>query len=84
MSIPEFDDMEEWMLYGYQQGWCGPPVCSIHDGVPMSAREEESEDEFCTHIIRLYEDPDNRVAVESNHSPSSWRATNRGWAEREN
>lgn len=84
MSAPEFDDMEDWMRYGYEQGWCGPPVCAIHDGVPMSAEEEESEDEPCTHIIRLYEDPDSRVAVESNHSPSSWRATNRSWAKREN
>jgi len=84
VTMPEFSDMEEWMLYGYLKGWCGPPVCAIHDGVPMSADEEESEDEPCTHIIRLYEDDDNRKAVEDTHSPSLWRATNRGWAKREN
>jgi hypothetical protein len=83
MTSPEFDDMEQWMMHGYQQGWCGPPVCAIHDGVPMSQEEEESLDEPCVHIIRLYEDQENRNAVEGDHSPSSWRATNRGWSPRE-
>ena len=32
----------------------------------------------CIHIIRLYEDDIHKKAVEANHEPSTWRATNRG------
>jgi hypothetical protein len=30
------------------------------------------------HVIRLYEDLDQKAGVEENHSPSVWRASNRG------
>lgn len=79
----QFIDIGEWMHYGYLKGWCGPPVCAIHDGIPMSEAEDESEDEICVHVIRLYEDEPNRIEVELNHSPSSWRASNMGWEKRE-
>ncbi|MCV7174755.1 hypothetical protein [Mycolicibacterium sphagni] len=74
-------DFETWLRHGYEQGWCGPPVCSIHDGVPTSEAEDIDYDdggEPCLHIIRLYEDSETKAAVEANHSPSQWRATNRG------
>ena len=58
-----------------EQGWCGPPVCSTHDGVPMSDDEadEMAECDICIHVIRLYSDAATRDSVESDHSPSQWR-----------
>ena len=66
---------DEWMAIGITNGWCGPPVCYTHDGVPMSEYEENEfeESDPCLHIVRLYEDDEAMRAVESNHSPSSWR-----------
>lgn len=67
-----FDD---WMRYGIDQGWCGPPVCSTHDGIPTSAVEDDAWEDYdpCIHVARLYEDNEVKVAVEANHSPSVWR-----------
>lgn len=72
---------EEWLEYGFNQGWCGPEVCETHDGLPISEAEsaEFEEGDPCIHIIRLYEDLDVKKAVEENHSASVWRATNRGY-----
>lgn len=73
---------EEWLRYGFEQGYCGPPVCYTHDGIPLALDEDESfmdGDDPCVHILRLYEDPTVREAVEANHSPSQWRASNQGW-----
>lgn len=66
---------EEWMTHGIKQGWCGPPVCHTHDGVPTTQQEDEDFDEAepCVHIIRLYESLEQRDEVEANHSPSQWR-----------
>ena len=66
---------EEWMHYGMLQGWTGPAVCYTHDGLPLS---EEEQDEFeegdpCINILRLYNDPAHKAAVEKEHSPSLWR-----------
>jgi glycerate kinase len=36
---------EEWIELGMKEGWCGPPVCSTHDGVPMTENEEVDFDE---------------------------------------
>jgi hypothetical protein len=74
-------DFDDWLQYGYQQGWCGPAVCSTHDGTPMSdseANEFDEGDEPCIHVLRLYADPEEKAAVEADHSPSQWRASNRG------
>lgn len=74
-----FSDSEDWQLwfqYGVQQGWIGPIVCEIHDGLPTT-REED--DEFfdggdpCISIVRVYANKAEAQAVEANHSPSVWR-----------
>ena len=72
---------EEWLQYGLDQSWCGPAVCVTHDGLPMTADEEQEMYELdpCIHAIRLYEDEDTKIKVEENHSPSIWRATNAGY-----
>ena len=66
---------EEWMSYGIEKGWCGPPVCYTHDGLPMTSDEFDSEDidEYCIHIVRMYEDHAMKKNIEENYSPSMWR-----------
>ena len=73
---------DEWLQIGLDNKWCGPSVCSTHDGIPMSGEEEDEmyEGDPCIHIIRLYEDEETKKAVEENHSPSIWRATNSGFS----
>lgn len=73
---------DEWMQYGLTEGWCGPAICEIHDGMPTSIDEDFAFDrgeDPCIHVIRLYEDADTKAAVEENHSASVWRATNSGF-----
>ena len=78
---------DEWLRTGMDCGWCGPAVCSTHDGTPTSADEDNEFDDGydpCIPIVRLYENMPHialsrpsrseiRAAVESNHSPSLWR-----------
>jgi hypothetical protein len=67
---------DEWISYGIEKGWCGPPVCYTHDGLPMSEQEYAEFDEGqdpCSHIVRMYEDIDMKKSIEENHSPSQWR-----------
>lgn len=66
---------EEWWEQGYREGWVGPPVCVTHDGLPSTEAEDE-DDEPCIHVMRLYAD-NEKAAVEDNHPPSVWRASNR-------
>jgi hypothetical protein len=75
-------DFDVWMKIGYDAGWCSPPVCFTHDGVPMTASEDEEMTEGndpCVHIMRFYESPDQKKGCEANHPPSVWRATNQDW-----
>lgn len=72
---------EDWLAIGYTNGWVGVPVCYTHDGLPTTASEDsEFEDggDPCIHVIRAYESPSEKTDVELNHSPSVWRASNRG------
>jgi len=66
---------DEWMRQGISAGYCGPPVCSTHDGIPTTVFEDEDFDDGdpCVHVVRLYEDDSVKDAVEANHSPSVWR-----------
>jgi hypothetical protein len=74
---------DEWLQEGLSLGFCGPAICYPHDGLPLTEREDESysigDDDPCIHILRLYEDLEMKKAVEENHSPSIWRATNSGF-----
>ena len=66
---------DEWLKIGMDKGWCGPAVCYTHDGLPTTAKEDEEfyEGDPCVHIIRLYEDIDDKKEIEENRSPSQWR-----------
>ena len=73
---------DEWLKYGWDRGYCGPPVCINHDGFPTDEEEEEAWSEGydpCMHLVRLYEDQEQRRRIEEYHSPSEWRASNQGW-----
>lgn len=80
LENPETADFEAWVKTGIENGWVGPPICYTHDGLPTSELEDEefSSGDPCVHILRLYDDADLKAAVEANHGPSVWRATNRG------
>ena len=75
---------DEWIKLGYDEGFCSPPVCSTHDGVPTTATEDEEWEDGedpCMHIVRLYSGLEEKKSVEANHSPTEWRAANLGWAQ---
>ena len=77
-------DFDTWARVGYEAGWCSPPVCYSHDGVPMTATEIEELDageEPCLHVIRLYESMDQKKGCEAQNPAAVWRATNQGWDE---
>ena len=79
MSKKTFD---EWLQEGLDLNFCGPAICYPHDGLPLTEAEDEQFSEGsdpCLHILRLYESPEMKKAVEENHSPSVWRATNSGF-----
>jgi hypothetical protein len=73
-------DFDDWWTLGFKLGFCGPAVCSTHDGIPMTLEEEhqfELGSDPCVHVIRPYEDLRQKLEVEENHGPSEWRA--KGW-----
>jgi len=77
-------DFDTWARIGYESGWCSPPLCYTHDGVPMTATEIEELDageEPCLHVIRLYESMDQKKGCEAQNPAAVWRATNQGWEE---
>jgi hypothetical protein len=67
--------LDEWMAYGLAAGWVGPAVCYTHDGLPTTVDEDEEFEtgDPCLHILRLYTENYERLAVEFNHAPSEWR-----------
>lgn len=73
--MAELITFDEWVKIGLDRGFVGPPVCSTHDGIPMSEAEENEDDE-CINVLRLYWDMEHKQQVEENHSPSQWRMPN--------
>lgn len=76
-------DFDLWLQYGIEQGFCGPPVCSTHDGIPTSEEEdlEWEEHDPCITVIRPYYGVSyNKTMIEANHPPSVWRDT---WSTRD-
>lgn len=67
---------DEWMKIGITEGYTGAPICSTHDGIPMTPEEEQEFEEGgdpCVHVLRLYESLEDKASIEENHSPSIWR-----------
>ena len=68
---------EEWLRYGLENAFCGPPVCETHDGLPVSSIEEADfydGGDPCIVIVRITEDRQHQTEIADNHSPSQWRA----------
>ena len=66
----------EWINLGVEMGWCGPPVCVTHDGMPMTGEEEDEfveGNDICVHMIRPYHDSEEKALIEEAHAPSVWR-----------
>jgi hypothetical protein len=77
--IKDNKTFDEWLQEGLDLKFCGPAICYPHDGLPLTNEEEQEFDDGgdpCIHILRLYEDEETKLAIEENHSPSVWRATN--------
>jgi hypothetical protein len=70
--------LDDWLNIGWDNGWCSPPVCASHDGVPLSEPEAEDWD-VCVTVVRIYTSPEMRREVENDHPPSVWRARELGW-----
>jgi hypothetical protein len=71
---------DEWIELGVKMGWCSPPICEPHDGMPMSeeeARQYEEGSDPCVHILRLYNNEAHRLAVEAFSAQAVWRKA--GW-----
>lgn len=66
---------DEWLRVGMDNGWCGPAVCAIHDGLPTTAGEDQALEmgDPCIHVVRLYDEMATKEMVEANHAPSVWR-----------
>ena len=59
-------DFSEWLKIGKDNDWVSDPVCDTHDGLPLSESEwlEFEEGDPCIHILRLYEDKQQKIDVE--------------------
>jgi hypothetical protein len=69
-------EIDEWVAVGVAKGYCGPVVCSTHDGIPTTFDEDQSFDDgydFCVPVVRIYANEEEKLEVESNHSASVWR-----------
>jgi hypothetical protein len=50
----------EWLVLGADMGWCSLPVCSTHDGAPLTQEEEAENDaggDPCVPVVRLWGEP---------------------------
>lgn len=71
---------DEWIEIGVKMGWCSPPICDPHDGMPVSedeAMQYEEGSDPCIHVLRLYYSDDHRKEVEEYSSQAVWRKA--GW-----
>lgn len=74
-------ERDEWYRLGVTNGWIGPSLCVLHDGLPTTAEEDQAMevgDDPCVFMARFYGDEHEKAAVQANHAPSVWRATNDG------
>jgi hypothetical protein len=50
-------DIEEWLQYGVERGFCSAVVCSTHDGLPLTEEEDQEFDDgydACVPAIRIW------------------------------
>ena len=74
--MTEINNFDEWIQFGMDKGWCGPPLCEMHDGLPYTKAEMDELDagnDPCIHVIRMFESPEDKAEAEAEHGPSQWR-----------
>jgi len=71
---------DEWMRHGWERGFCSPPVCVSHDGVPTTEQEDDDPD-LCVTIVRLYRSGQEASEVAENSSEVLWRARDMKWTD---
>lgn len=57
-------DVYDWVKLGEEKGFCSPPKCATHDGIPHVGDEEQEWEEGgdpCQPIVRLLH-PGEQVA----------------------
>lgn len=50
-------DVDEWIQYGFDRGFCSPSSCETHEGPELTEDEiEEFSQGYdpCVHIVRLW------------------------------
>lgn len=68
--------LHEWIKEGIKLGHCSPIVCYSHDGLPLSKLEDEmmwDGGDPCIPFLRIYEDRDTKMAVETHQLPNMFR-----------
>jgi len=51
-------NMDEWLDYGIEQGFCSGPACNTHDGVEETDEEKvswEAGEDPCQQVVRLWQ-----------------------------
>lgn len=57
MGDAEHEDYLDWLGVGLEKKWISAPVCATHNGLPMTADEEDEVDlgyDPCVLAIRLW------------------------------
>jgi hypothetical protein len=68
--------LEEWLEIGLKAGFTSPPICMMHDGLPTTITEDAEMldgSDPCIFLMRLYESPEHKEAIEANNSATQWR-----------
>ena len=75
MDVTELT-LEEWLEIGLKAGFTSPPICMMHDGLPTTITEDAEMldgSDPCVFLMRLYESPEHKEAIEANNSATQWR-----------
>jgi hypothetical protein len=68
--------LEEWLEIGLKAEFVSPPVCMMHDGLPTTITEDAEMldgSDPCVFLMRLYESPEHKEAIEANVPATKWR-----------
>lgn len=72
-EVTSFDD---WVAIGLDNGWCSVPLCDTHDGLPLTQEQIDlisDGDDICVHVLRLYDNRQEKIDAEADHTPSHYR-----------
>jgi len=59
-------NVHEWIQMGFDNGWCTPSHCLMHDGYALTEKESEDFDQGldpCVHVLRLCWDKEEQEAI---------------------